>query len=101
MGGVLLRLRAVSGLDGSAVIASLLKAARPACEEFALNEMPVSADQIAASALAGLGAEFLRNYCHGIWLQRGQSHFYGHVDQFYSRLLHRAEKHNTEPSLIV
>ncbi len=92
---------AIAESDVTAVVASLIDAARAAYTDFELNEIPVIADQIAASALAGLGAEFLRNYCHGIWLQEGQAQFYGHVDQFYSRLLHRAEKHNIEPSLMV
>src|SRR5437773_6002512 len=83
------------------VVASLLNAAQAAYVDFELNEIPVIADQIAASALTGLGAEFLRNYCQGIWLQKGQQHFYGHVDHFYSRLLQRMVKQNIEPSLIV
>jgi hypothetical protein len=87
--------------DVPAVVGSLLNASRAAYADFELNDIPVIADQIAASALTGLGAEFLRNYCHGIWLQHGQSHFYGHVDHFYSRLLHRAAKQNIEPSLTV
>jgi hypothetical protein len=92
---------AMSESDVPATVASLLSAAQSAYADFELNEIPVIADQIAASALTGLGAEFLRNYCHGIWLQRGQSHFYGHVDHFYSRVLQRTERHKIEHSLTV
>ena len=83
------------------VVASLLNAAQAAYVDFELNEIPVIADQIAAPGLTALGAEFLRNYCQGIWLQKGQQDFYGHVDHFYSRLLQRMVKQNIETSLIV
>ena len=83
------------------VVASLLNAAQAAYVDFELNEIPVIADQIAASALTALGAEFLRNYCQGIWLQKGQQDFYRHVDHFYTRLLLRTVKRNIEPSLMV
>jgi len=92
---------AMSESDVPATVASLMSAAQKAYADFELNEIPVIADQIAASALTGLEAECLRNYCHGIWLQSGQSQFYGHVDHFYSRVLQRSERHKIEHSLTV
>jgi hypothetical protein len=81
------------------VVASLLKAASVAYRDFELDEIPVIADQIAVPALLKLGAEFVRHYCQGIWLQEGQPGFYRHVDNFYSKLLVRAEKHSLQPSV--
>ncbi|HEY2380642.1 MAG TPA: hypothetical protein VGK48_05610 [Terriglobia bacterium] len=92
---------AVAESDVPTIVGSLMNAARAAYTDFELNEIPVIADQMAASALTELGAEFLRSYCHGIWLQRGQSHFYEHVDHFYTRLLQRAERQNVERSITV
>jgi hypothetical protein len=85
--------------DVHTVVSSLLKAATTAYEDFELNEIPVIADPIAAPALTRLGAEFLRHYCQGIWLQDGQSRFYRHVDSFYSRLLQRADKYSLQPTM--
>jgi hypothetical protein len=76
-------------------IACLLSAAYSAYHDFELDEIPLIADGIAADALVKLGAEFLRHYCQGIWLQAGHQGFYQHVDGFYSRLLARAEKQKT------
>ena len=90
---------AIQESDVHAVAASLLNAARAAYADFELNEIPVIADQIAATALNAVGAEFLRNYCHGIWLR--QSDFYEHIDRFYSRLVRRTDTHNIESSLNV
>ncbi len=87
--------------DVPSVVASLLNAAAAAYADFELDEISVIADEIAAPALLGLGAEFLRNYCQGIWLQHGQREFYSHVDRFYSRLLQRSEKHSSESYLAV
>jgi hypothetical protein len=75
------------------VVGSLLNACSAAYADFELDEIPVIADQIAAPALGKLGAELLRHYCQGIWLKDGQPRFYRHVDQFYSRLLGRNERH--------
>jgi hypothetical protein len=77
----------------------LLKASASAYADFELEEIPVIADQIAAPALMELGAQFLRHYCQGIWLQEGQSRFYRHVDSFYTKLMQRMEKH-AQPSLV-
>jgi hypothetical protein len=82
------------------VVASLLKAATSAYEDFELDTVPVITEEIAAPALLKLGAEFLRHYCQGTWLQEGQLRFYRHVDNFYSRLLARMERHAVQPSLI-
>jgi hypothetical protein len=83
------------------VVASLLNAAASAYADFELDEFPVIADQIAEPAMLKLGAEFLRHYCQGIWLKDGQPRFYQHVDRFYSRLLHRADRNTVQPSLSV
>ncbi len=82
--------------DVSAVVVALMNASAAAYADFELNEIPVIADQIAGAALTGLGAEFLRNYCQGIWLKEGQAGFYQHVDRFYTRLVRRAEKQSIE-----
>ena len=82
------------------VVAALLRATASAYEDFELDTIPVIAEEIAAPALLQLGAEFVRHYCQGTWLQKGQLRFYRHIDGFYSRLLERAEKHAMQPSLI-
>jgi hypothetical protein len=82
------------------VVASLLEASSSAYEDFELDAIPVIAEEIAAPALTRLGAEFLRHYCQGTWLQEGQLRFYRHVDSFYARLLARLDKHAMQPSLI-
>jgi hypothetical protein len=87
--------------DVLAVVSSLLSASAPAYADFELNEIPVIADEIAAPALTQLGAEFLRHYCQGIWLNDGQPRFYRHVDSFYSRLLHREENHINQATLSI
>ena len=86
--------------DALDVVSSLLKACASAYEDFELDAIPVIAEELAASALQHLGAEFLRHYCQGTWLQAGQLRFFRHVDGFYSRLLARVEKHAMQPSLI-
>jgi hypothetical protein len=86
--------------DALGVVASLLRAATSAYKDFELDVIPVIAEEIAAPALLKLGAEFLRHYCQGTWLQEGQLRFYRHVDNFYARLLARMEKHAMQPSLI-
>ncbi len=82
------------------VVASLLRASSSMYDDFELDAIPVITEEIAAPALLQLGAEFLRHYCQGTWLQEGQLRFYRHVDGFYSRLLARAERHALQPSLI-
>jgi hypothetical protein len=86
--------------DAVDVVAPLLRAATSAYEDFELDTIPVIAEEIASPALSKLGAEFLRHYCQGTWLQEGQLRFYRHVDGFYARLLARMEKHAMQPSLI-
>jgi hypothetical protein len=87
--------------DALGVVAGLLKASSVAYRDFELDEIPVIADQIAVPALLKLGATFVRHYCQGIWLKNGHPGFYRHVDQFYSKLLIRAEKHGLRPSLAI
>jgi hypothetical protein len=82
-----------------AVVASLLNASSRAYSDLEIDEIPVIADQTAAPALLGFGAEFLREYCQGIWLKSGQPKLYRHVDSFYSRVLERAERYSVQPSL--
>ncbi len=77
------------------VVSSLLHTAMEAYRDFELDEIPVIAEQIASPALFHIGAEFLRNYCQGIWLGEGHPRFYRHVDAFYTKLLARAERHAT------
>jgi hypothetical protein len=86
--------------DAVDVVASLLRAACSAYEDFELDAIPVIAEEIASPALFQLGAEFLRHYCQGTWLQEGQPRFYRHLDGFYSRILTRVERHAMQPTLI-
>lgn len=86
--------------DALGVVSSLLRASASAYEDFELDAIPVIAEELAAPALQQLGAEFLRHYCQGTWLQAGQLRFFRHVDGFYSRLLARVEKHAMQPTLI-
>jgi hypothetical protein len=82
-----------------AVVASLLNASAAAYSDFEIDDIPIVADQVSAPALLGFGAEFLREYCQGIWLKSGQPRLYRHLESFYSRVLERAERYNTQPSL--
>src|SRR5712664_2725427 len=86
--------------DVEDVVAALLRASSSAYKDFELDTIPVIAEEIGAPALLQLGAEFVRHYCQGAWLQKGQLRFYRHIDGFYSRLLERAEKHSMQPTLI-
>jgi len=79
-------------------IACLLSASSAAYHDFELNEIPLVADEMGTDVLLKLGAEFLRHYCQGIWLQAGHQGFYQHVNGFYSRLLARAEKQKMKRS---
>src|SRR5437016_8953978 len=90
----------VPNSDAVDVVSALLKASSSAYEDFELDAIPVIAEELAAPALLRLGAEFVRHYCQGTWLQKGQLRFYRHVDGFYSRLQARVEKHSMQPTLI-
>jgi hypothetical protein len=79
-------------------IASLLSASSATYDDFELDEIPLIADGMATKVLLGFGAAFLRHYCQGIWLKAGHQGFYQHVDGFYSKLLARLEKHETQLS---
>jgi hypothetical protein len=79
-------------------VASLVSASSAAYQDFELDEIPLIADEMAAEALLGFGASFLRHYCQGIWLKAGHHGFYQHVDGFYSRILARAEKQEMQLS---
>jgi len=81
------------------VVAALLKASSAAYQDFELDAIPVMADAIASPALVRFGAEYLRDYCQGIWLRDGNLRFYRHIDGFYSKLLTRFERHDMEASL--
>jgi len=76
----------------SDVAVSLLHACTGAYQDFELDEIPVIADDVAASALVRVGAEFVRHYCQGVWLRSGYRQFYRHVDAFYSRIVARTER---------
>lgn len=84
--------------EASDVVTSLLKSSFAAYEDFELDTIPVIADPVASVILIQLGAEYLRDYCQGIWLKEGNVRFYRHIDGFYSRLLARSEKHAVEHS---
>jgi hypothetical protein len=90
---------AVADFDVPGVASSLLKAAAVAYQGFELAAIPVIADPIASSALIELGAEYLRDYCQGIWLKDGNLRFYRHIESFYSKVIERTGKHLMEPSL--
>jgi hypothetical protein len=86
----------LSQADAAAVSESLMAAALPAYEDFELDDIPVVADEASAPALYGLGGQFLRNYCQGIWLKDGQPQLYHHVDRFYTRLINRVERRTVQ-----
>lgn len=90
---------AVADSDVPNIVSSLLKAASAAYQGFELAAIPVIADPIASSCLIKLGAEYLRDYCQGIWLKDGNLGFYRHIESFYSKFVGRAQKHVMEPSL--
>lgn len=89
----------VADSDVPDIASSLLKAASAAYQGFELAAIPVIADPVSSSSLIRLGAEYLRDYCQGIWLKEGNLRFYRHIDTFYSKLMARAERHVMEPSL--
>lgn len=72
--------------------AALLGEAVTAYDSFELEHIPVVANENSAAALSKLGAQFLRHYCQCIWLKSGYPRSYRHVDNFYSKVLVRAEK---------
>jgi hypothetical protein len=78
----------------------LLAAASSAYQDFELDVIPVIADSIGSAALVTLGADYLRDYCQGIWLQDGNLRFYRHIEGFYSKIRARAERHELEPSFV-
>src|SRR5436190_1832080 len=84
----------------SEVASALLSASSAAYKDFELDEIPVIAEEMATHVLFKLGAEFLRHYCQGIWLQDGHPRFYRHVDGFYSKLLARMERQEQQAALI-
>jgi hypothetical protein len=84
--------------EASDVVTALLKASFAAYANFELDAIPVIADPIASVVLIQLGAEYLRDYCQGIWLKDGNLRFYRHIDGFYSRLMARSERHVMEHS---
>ena len=83
-----------------AAAAALLMASSAAYEDFELDEIPVIAEEMATHVLFKLGAEFLRHYCQGIWLQDGHPRFFRLVDGFYSKLLARMERQEQQAALI-
>lgn len=87
-------------VDVPEVVASLLQAASFAYQDFEIDAIPVIADPIASLALIQFGAEYLRDYCQGVWLKEGNLRFYRHIDNFYSRIVARAEKHEMELSFV-
>jgi len=79
--------------DAPDVVVGLLRASLAAYEDFELDAIPVIADSIASIVLIQLGAEYLRDYCQGIWLKDGNLRFYRHIDGFYSKMVMRLERH--------
>lgn len=80
---------------------SLMSAAAAAYENFELQDIPVIASEPAAPVLTKLGAEILRHYCQCIWLKDGYARSYRHVDNFYSRVLSRSNKHGLQLSRVL
>jgi hypothetical protein len=89
----------LSGADAEVVTTALIEAATAAYQDFELEEIPVVADTRAMPALCAHGAQWLRNYCQGIWLKDGQPLLFGHVDRFYTRLLDRAGRRSAGSTL--
>jgi hypothetical protein len=80
------------------LVVALLRASFAAYQDFELDAIPVIADPVASVVLIQFGAEYLRDYCQGIWLKDGNLRFYRHINGFYSRLVARSEKHVMEHS---
>jgi hypothetical protein len=91
----------LSAQQATDVTAALMARAADAYDRFELEEIPVVADSASAAALVACGGQMLRSYCQGIWLERGQPALYRHVDRFYTRLLHRADRRSVSTKLAV
>lgn len=90
---------ALSPAEAPGLVSSLLQASATAYQDFELDTIPVIADPIASTALLQIGAEYVRDYCQGIWLKEGNLRFYRHIEGFYSRLQARAERNVLEATL--
>ena len=88
----------VADFEAPDAVTALLRAAFAAYQDFELDAIPVIADPISSVILIQLGAEYLRDYCQGVWLKDGNLRFYRHIEGFYSRLLARSERHAMEHS---
>jgi hypothetical protein len=95
----LLLLPDLSSDIAAAATTALMGAVASASADFELDDIPVVADSASTSALAACGGQVLRNYCQGIWLNSGQPALYGHVERFYTRLLHRVERQSAPSAL--
>ncbi len=91
----------VSAQQATDVTVALMSRAAEAYEDFELEEIPVVADSLSEAALVACGGQLLRSYCQGTWLKRGQPALYRHVDRFYTRLLHRADRRSVSTKLAV
>jgi hypothetical protein len=86
----------LSAAETDRVASSLLGAAVTAYGDFELDEIPVITSEQAAKAVVGAGGQFVRHYCQCIWLKDGYARSYRHVDSFYSKVLVRTGKHNSQ-----
>jgi hypothetical protein len=75
---------------------ALLGVATTVYDDFELNEIPVIAAEQAANAVVRAGGQFVRHYCQCIWLKDGYARSYRHVDSFYSKVLVRSGRHNSQ-----
>jgi hypothetical protein len=91
----------LSAAEVESASGALLAAASEAYDSFELDDIPVIASDNAAAALTKFGAQFLRHYCQCIWLKDGYARSYRHVDNFYTKVLVRTEKHGLQPSLVL
>lgn len=76
----------------TAAFASLLDSVRPAYANFELDAIPVVVSAAQNAVAQSIGLDFIRNYTQSVWLREGFQAWYRHVDNFYTRLLSRAQR---------
>src|SRR5260370_10831850 len=84
----------------SEAASALLTACSKAYDDFELEEIPAIGEELATHVLYKLGAEFLRLYCQGIWLNYRHPRFYRHVELFDTNIVARMERHELQPAII-
>jgi hypothetical protein len=87
----------LSDIQIEGVVAALLAAAVACYGDFELEHIPVICNDAEVSSLVRMGGQFLRHYNRCIWLKDAYARAYRHVDNFYSKILQRADKRRRKP----